>query len=235
MKHKKIVLVLIISVASAVFAFADFAISFGPAYTNYFVHTKNDSNWGTVHADIKKAVQDLKDEKNNAAGLAVDLRAGFIYLMAQIAFPGKKHNDLVKGSRAEKDKFLAKNAFILDTQLGAGITLFKKTRFNLFLGGGLGLNAMKATQSISIAGQNLSYDKLDVMFGVGVNVLASFYFTKMIGIYGGIADTVYFAPLKVKKTFKVGNETYELSNSKNNLTDVIANSVNLKLGLSIRL
>jgi len=234
MKNKKIIFILIISVASAVFAFADFAISFGPAFTNYFVHTKNNGNLGTVHADIQKAVQELKDEKNNAAGLAVDLRAGFIYLMAQIAFPGKNHNDLVKDSRAEKDKFLAKNAFILDTQLGAGITLFKKTRFNLFLGGGLGLNAMKATQSISIAGQNLSYDKLDVMFGVGVNVLASFYFTKMIGIYGGIADTVYFAPLKVEKTFNVAGQPYTFSN-KNSIQDVIANSVNLKLGLSIRL
>ena len=234
MKNKKIIFILIISVASAVFAFADFAISFGPAFTNYFVHTKNNGNLGTVHADIQKAVQELKDEKNNAAGLAVDLRAGFIYLMAQIAFPGKNHNDLVKDSRAEKDKFLAKNAFILDTQLGAGITLFKKTRFNLFLGGGLGLNAMKATQSISIAGQNLSYDKLDVMFGVGVNVLASFYFTKMIGIYGGIADTVYFAPLKVEKTFNVAGQPYTFSN-KNSIQAVIANSVNLKLGLSIRL
>jgi len=146
-----------------------------------------------------------------------------------------KINVLKTDSSAEKDKFLVKNAFILDTQLGAGITLFKKTRFNLFLGGGLGLNAMKATQSISIAGQNLSYDKLDVMFGVGVNVLASFYFTKMIGIYGGIADTVYFAPLKVKKTFKVGNQEYTVSNTSNNIKEVIANSVNLKLGLSIRL
>lgn len=234
MKNKKIIFILIISVASAVFAFADFAISFGPAFTNYFVHTKNNGNLGTVHADIQKAVQDLKDEKNNAAGLAVDLRAGFIYLMAQIAFPGKNHNDLMKRAPAEKDKFVAKNAFILDTQLGAGITLFKKTRFNLFLGGGLGLNAMKATQSISIAGQNLSYDKLDVMFGVGVNVLASFYFTKMIGIYGGIADTVYFAPLKVEKTFNVAGQPYTFSN-KNSIQDVIANSVNLKLGLSIRL
>ena len=93
---------------------------------------------------------------------------------------------------------------------------------------------MKATQSISIAGQNLSYDKLDVMFGVGVNVLASFYFTKMIGIYGGIADTVYFAPLKVEKTFNVAGQPYTFSN-KNSIQDVIANSVNLKLGLSIRL
>ena len=235
MKHKKIVLVLIILAASAVFAFADFAISFGPAFTNYFVHTKNEGNFSTFSNDVQNALKNAKDEKNNAAGVAVDLRAGFIYLMAQIAFPGKNHTDLMKGATAEKDKFVVKNAFILDSQLGVGITLFKKTPFNLFLGGGLGLNAMKATQTVSIASQDISYDKLDVMFGVGVNVLASFYFTDMIGIYGGIADTVYFAPLKVKKTFKVGNQEYTVSNTNNNIKEVIANSVNLKLGLSIRL
>ncbi|UTY26836.1 DUF2715 domain-containing protein [Treponema denticola] len=235
MKHKKIGLVLIILVASAVFAFADFAISFGPAFTYYFVHTKNEGNWGTVHADIQTAVKNLKDEQNNAAGVAVDLRAGILYFMAQIAFPGKNHNNLIKGTTADKDKFVAKNAFILDSQLGVGITLFKKTSFNLFLGGGLGLNAMKSTQSVSIASQEVTYDKLDVMLGVGANILASFYFTDMIGIYGGIADTVYFAPLKVEKTFKVGNQAYTVSNTSGNIKDVIANSVNLKLGLSIRL
>ena len=235
MKHKKIILVLIILAVSAVFVFADFAISFGPAFTNYFVHTKNEGNFANLTADMQNTLKNAKDEKNNAAGLAVDLRAGMIYFMAQIAFPGKNHSDLVKGSSAEKDKFLVKNAFILDTQLGAGVTLFKKTPFNLFLGGGLGLNAMKATQSISIFNQKFTYEKLDVMFGLGVNVLASYYFTNIIGIYGGIADTVYFAPLKVKKTFKVGNQEHTISNTDGSIKYVIANSVNLKLGLSIRL
>ncbi|UTC74602.1 DUF2715 domain-containing protein [Treponema sp. OMZ 792] len=235
MKHKKIIFVLIISVAFAAFAFADFAISFGPAFTNYFVHTKNEGKFDVFHADIQESIKNAKDEKNNAAGVAVDLRAGFLYLMAQIAFPGKNHSDLITGSSAEKDKFLKTNAFILDTQLGAGLTLFKKTRFNLFLGGGLGLNAMKATQSVSILNQEFKYEKLDVMFGLGANILASFYFTDIIGIYGGIADTVYFAPLKVQKTFKVGNESYTVSNTDGNIKDIIANSVNLKLGLSIRL
>ncbi|UTY29541.1 DUF2715 domain-containing protein [Treponema putidum] len=235
MKHKKMILILIISAASVAFAFADIAISFGPAFTNYFVHTKNDGNFDTFSADVKNALKNAKEEKNNAAGAAVDLRAGIFYLMTQIAFPGQNHSQLVKGATSEKDKFLVKNAFILDSQLGVGITLLKNTPFNLFLGGGIGLNAMKATQSLSIANQNVSYDKLDVMFGMGVNVLASYYFTNIIGIYAGVADTVYFAPLKVQKTFKVGDQEYTVSNTSGNIKDVIANSVNLKLGLSIRL
>ena len=71
------------------------------------------------------------------------------------------------------------------------------------------------------------------MFGLGANVLASFYFTDMIGIYGGIADTFYFVPLNVEKTFKVGGTSFNVSN-KDKLKEILANSVNLKLGLSIK-
>ena len=55
----------------------------------------------------------------------------------------------------------------------------------------------------------------------------------MIGIYGGIADTFYFVPLNVEKTFKVGGTSFNVSN-KDKLKDILANSVNLKLGLSLR-
>jgi len=55
-------------------------------------------------------------------------------------------------------------------------------------------------------------------------------------IYGGIADTFYFAPLKVEKKFKIAGIPYTISNTNNDsIKDVLANSVNLKLGLSIRL
>lgn len=235
MKSKKILFVFVMLILCSGFVFADFAISFGPAFTNYFVRSKNEGSFDVFSSDIQESLKNAKDEKNNAAGAALDIRAGLLYLMVQMAFPGKNHTHIIKGSSSEKDKFLKTNAFILDTQLGAGITLFKKLPFNLFLGGGLGLNVMKATQSTSIFNQEFKYEKLDVMFGLGVNVLASFYFTKMIGIYGGIADTFYFAPLKVQKKFKFGSKEVMASNTDGNIKDTIANSVNLKLGLSIKL
>ena len=76
MKHKKIVLVLIISVASAVFAFADFAISFGPAYTNYFVHTKNEGNFSTFSNDVQNA---LKNELTKNHPVLVVIGQGFAW------------------------------------------------------------------------------------------------------------------------------------------------------------
>ena len=233
MKHKKMVLVLVLSLASVTFAFADFAISFGPAFTNYFVHSKNEGDVSKLaFANLENAVKGLTNESNNAAGIAVDLRADFFYLMAQVAFPGKSHKDLFNNVSNASD-FVKSSAVIFDSQLGAGYTFFKKTKFNLFVGGGLGLNAVSSTETATILGLDVSYKKLDAMFGLGANILASFYFTDMIGIYGGIADTFYFVPLKVEKTFKVGGTSFNVSN-KDKLKDILANSVNLKLGLSIK-
>ena len=235
MKNKKIIFIFMMLVVCSGLIFADFAISFGPAYTNYFVQAKNEGNFAALGPVINNTLQNAKNEKNNAAGFAVELRSGLFYLMTQIAFPGTNHSDLAKGISSEKSGFLTKNAFILDTQLGAGITLFKKTKFNLFLGGGIGINAVKAAQTIDTPVGKLNYDKLDVMFGAGVNILASYYFTNIIGIYAGIADTFYFTPLTVKKTFKIGNYKQTISNTDGSIKRAIANSLNLKLGLSIRL
>lgn len=235
MKHKRSIFVFIMIIACAAFMFADFAISFGPAYTNYFVKAEKKITLDGIHNDIIASINNVKEEQNNAAGAALDLRAGLFYVMAQIAFPGKSHKDLWNNVGGAKE-FTKSNSFIFDSQLGAGFTFFKKSRFNLFLGGGLGLNAMHSIETAKVLTMDVSYEKLDVMFGLGANVLASFYFTDMIGIYGGIADTFYFAPLKVEKKFKIAGIPYTISNTNNDsIKDVLANSVNLKLGLSIRL
>ena len=54
-----------------------------------------------------------------------------------------------------------------------------------------------------------------------------------IGIYAGIADTLYFLPIMTEKEFTIGGQKYKLDNKavKNNW----ANSVNVKAGLTIKL
>lgn len=234
MKHKRSIFVFIMIIACAAFMFADFAISVGPAYTNYFVKAEKKITLDGMYNGIITSINNVKNEQNDAAGVALDLRAGLFYVMTQIAFPGKSHKDLWNNVGGAKE-FTKSNSFIFDSQLGAGITFFQKSRFNLFVGGGLGLNAMHSMETGKILAQNVSYEKLDVMFGLGANVLASFYFTDMIGIYAGIADTFYFAPLKVEKTIKIAGQSYNVSNKDSTIKDILANSVNLKLGLSIRL
>lgn len=235
MKHKRSIFILIMVIACTTFVFADFAISFGPAYTNYFVKADGKFEFDSALQNVQDAINSVKNEKNNAAGVAVDMRAGLFYAMVQIAFPGKNHKALLSEvTGGNVPDFVSKNTFIFDSQVGAGFTFFEKSRFNLFVGGGLGLNAMKSTQSATILSKMVTYQKLDVMFGLGANVLASFYFTDLIGIYAGIADTFYFAPLKVEKTFKIAGTEYTFSNSNGYLKNILANSVNLKLGLSLR-
>lgn len=234
MKHKRSIFVFIMIIACAAFMFADFAISVGPAYTNYFVKAEKKITLDGIHNGIIASINKVKEEQNDAAGVALDLRAGLFYVMTQIAFPGKSHKDLWNNVGGASD-FTKRNSFIFDSHLGAGYTFFKKSRFNLFVGGGLGLNAMHSIETGKILAQNVSYEKLDVMFGLGANVLASFYFTDMIGIYAGIADTFYFAPLKVEKNIKIAGQVYNVSSKDSTIKDILANSVNLKLGLSIRL
>lgn len=218
--------------AGSVFA-EGISISFGPAYTNYFIRSKVDgeSSIGSIKGVLGDAFGKNKDEVINAAGFAVDIRGKLFYAMLQMAFPSKTHSDLLKGGSSA----LKNSALIFDSQLGIGMTLFKDSPFNLFLGAGIGFNTMYSNQKVKIPSYGeVSYAKTDFMLGVGVNVLASFYFTKIIGIYGGLADTVYMAPIKAQRKFTVAGKDYTLDSASGNVKNSIANSFNLKLGLSIR-
>ena len=231
MKQKKFVIVSAVLLLSAVGMFADTILSVGPAFTNYFVQTKVDGSIDSqVLSLLDNSITNAKDEKNNAAGFALDWRGELFYLMAQMAFPGKTHSDIFKSN----SETIKRSAIVLDTQLGVGFTLFKESQLNLFLGAGAGLNTMYANQSMQIplAG-TVSYAKLDFMVGAGANVIASLFLTKNIGIYAGVADTIYFLPIVTQKKFTFGGNTYELDNK--TVKNVLANSLNVKAGLTIKL
>ena len=233
MKQKKLVIVSAVLLLSAVSMFADTILSVGPAFTNYFVQTKIEGSSldSTVKQILSGSLENTKDEKNNAAGFALDWRGELFYLMAQMAFPGKTHSDIFKSN----SETIKQSAIILDTQIGVGVTLFKQSQLNLFLGAGAGLNTMYANQSttLPLLGKKIEYAKLDFMVGAGANVIASLFLTKNIGIYAGIADTLYFLPIVTQKKFTFGGNTYELDNK--TVKNVWANSLNVKAGLTIKL
>ena len=230
MKQKKFVIVSAVLLLSAVGMFADTILSVGPAFTNYFVQTKVD---GSIDSQVlnllDNSITNAKDEKNNAAGFALDWRGELFYLMAQMAFPGKKHSDIFKSN----SETIKRSAIVLDTQLGVGFTLFKESQLNLFLGAGAGLNTMYASQTTTVLGTKVEYAKLDFMVGAGANVIASLFLTKNIGIYAGVADTIYFLPIVTQKDFTFGGNTYKLDNK--SIKNIWANSLNVKAGLTIKL
>lgn len=232
MKNKKIVATVVMMVIFVGMVFAEVSLSVGPAYTNYFIRNKIDGEKlsQSITKGISGSFESAKTEKNNAAGISLDLHGSFLYAMLQVAFPTKTHSDIF----TTNSKALKGGAFILDSQLGAGWTFFNKSRFNLFLGGGLGLNAFHYSQEVNLAGVQYSYKTIDVMMGVGANILASFYFTQNIGIFAGVADTLYFAPLSFTKTFKVGGKEYSYKQKDKIRSEVLANSLNLKLGIAFK-
>ena len=61
-----------------------------------------------------------------------------------------------------------------------------------------------------------------------MNLNASYMFTKMIGIYGGISDTLY-APVFTKTTTTVNNHDDTVRDS--NTSGKLANSFSMKVGL----
>lgn len=237
MKQKKLIIVSAVLLLSAVGMFADTILSVGPAFTNYLVQTKIEGNLPSqVQNILGSSLQNTKDERNNAAGFALDWRGELFYLMAQMAFPGKTHSDIFKSNSDQ----IKNSAIILDTQFGVGVTLFKQSQLNLFLGAGAGLNTMYANQKRTVPPLigEIEYAKLDLMVGAGANVIASLFLTKNIGIYAGVADTVYFLPITTQKSFKIFGTEYKFDNNNNNAVQVknlLANSLNVKAGLTIKL
>ena len=234
MKQKKLVIVSAVLLLSAAGMFADTAIFIGPAFTNYLVKTTMEGTAlpGQIQNIVGDSFGNIKDERNNAAGFAIDLRGNLFYLMTQLAFPGKTHSDVLKSDT----NGIKNSAIILDTQLGLGFTFFKRSPFNLFVGAGAGLNTMyaKAKTTIPVIG-DFEYAKLDFTVGAGANVLASFYLAKHIGIYAGIADTVYFLPILAQKSFNVGGKEFKFDkDSDTRVKNSLANSLNIKAGLTIK-
>lgn len=239
MKQKKLIIVSAVLLLSAVGMFADTAIFVGPAFTNYIVRTKMDENLtGQIQNIVGDAIGNVKSETNNTAAFAIDLRGSFFYLMAQMAFPGSSHSDIVK---ATMDKKFNWNGIMLDTQLGGGITLFKESPLNLFVGAGAGLNTIYTKQELDATTAGLgkiSYTRFDLMVGAGVNILASLYLAEHLGIYVGVADTVYFAPVKTQRLFEgtglLKNINLTQSDQNSNVKNNFANSLNIKAGLTIK-
>lgn len=211
--------------------FADVTFSIGPSYTNYFIRSKTD---GTItDTEFKNLLQNslgkLKNEKNNALGFAIDLTGNLFYMAVNLSFQSKDNDNFFSGNTNGFSLFL-------DTQAGLGYRFFAKKPFNLFMGGGIGLNTIYANQKITSGIlTDMTYKKLDIMVGVGVNILASFYFTKNTGIYLGITDTFYTAPIKTQKIFKTGTKEFTFEQTKELKTiNSFANSLNIKAGISFK-
>ena len=110
--------------------------------------------------------------------------------------------------------------YAIDSQLGLFYVFHPTDNLDLRLGLGLGIGG---------SGHNTTareYSQLNI--GGGVDLTISYMFTKLIGIYGGVSDTIY-APVYRATTTIVGS--VETKDPSTDVSGMVANSFSIKAGI----
>jgi len=202
------------------------SLDVGPVYTYFSSRTTdssgNKSTWAT-----------------HTGGLNVLFGAEFaknfgVYGTANFAF-GKR---IIDGTQAQIknrdhqvitiDRWNADLTYAIDSQFGFFYVFQPVKKMNLMLGVGIGIGGSGRNYTYTRSLLLTKEERSQTNIGGGVNLNASYMFTKMVGIYGGISDTIY-APVSTKTKITVGNKTTESTNS--NASGKLANSLNIKAGI----
>lgn len=135
-------------------------------------------------------------------------------------------------------------------QIGDGMTFFRSSPFNLFLGAGVGFDFIKTTRKIGsglvpIDGSDFIEERLMGLLGIGINVGASYYFVPYVGIFAGITDNLSLIQMANQRYYrytKAGTDFLYYVNSKEEQKDIkkmvsalVANNVAIRLGLALKL
>ena len=208
---KRICILCLLTVFSVGFLSANVKMNLelGPVYTYFGSRTSSGSghtSW-TTHTGGLNVLFGVEFVKNFGA-----------YVTANFAF-GKDYWYKTSYPRSYSG-FLndATLTYAIDSQFGFFYVFHPSKNFDLRLGAGLGIGG---------SGYNKPLSKSQANIGGGVDLNISYMFTKMIGIYGGVSDTLY-AP--------VYTDTQISSTRSIKDTDVsgkIANSLNIKAGIRL--
>ena len=83
--------------------------------------------------------------------------------------------------------------------------------------------------------RKISYTKTDLMLGLGGNILFTYSFHKVLGLYFGIGDMFYFMNIKTYRFFKSDKQELifeeKLKSEHFNAINTFANSFGMKMGL----
>ena len=114
--------------------------------------------------------------------------------------------------------------YAIDSQLGLFYVFHPTDNLDLRLGLGLGIGG--SGHNTTIAGTKTKVSQLNI--GGGVDLTLSYMFTKLIGIYGGVSDTIY-APVYQATTTITGSTNNKSSST--NVSGKLANSFSCKAGI----
>ena len=184
-------------------------LELGPVYTYFGSRTSSGSghtSW-TTHTGGLNVLFGVEFVKNFGA-----------YVTANFAF-GKDYWYKTSSPRSYTG-FLndATLTYAIDSQFGFFYVFHPAKNFDLRLGAGLGIGG---------SGYNKPLSKSQANIGGGVDLNISYMFTKMIGIYGGVSDTLY-APVYTDTQI---SSTQSIKNT--DVSGKIANSLNIKAGIRL--
>jgi len=221
---KRICILCLLTVFSVGFLSANVKMNLelGPVYTYFSSHTSSSSghtSW-TTHTGGLNVLFGVEFIKNFG-----------VYGTANFAF-GKDYW-YKTSSKTEYHGYLrdADLTYAIDSQFGFFYVFHPTKNLDLTLGAGLGIGGSGHNRTYTTAGITTKKEISQANIGGGVNLDISYMFTKMIGIYGGVSDTLY-APVYTKTKTKIGNGN-SVSSEDTHVSGKIANSLNIKAGIRL--
>jgi hypothetical protein len=198
---------------------------------------------------------DFIRDSYNAYAIGADFRIRSMYITLNVGFPRQTItqsidplNSFLKNS-GKSDVKLTGGSFIFSGQIGGGITLFRSSPFNLFLGAGVGFDFIKTTRKIENGllpiGSGWTEERLMGLLGIGVNVGASYYFVPHIGLFAGITDNLSFVQMFNQRYYTSPDYSFYVNGDKNGkdgkkdvkklISALVANNVAIRLGIALKL
>ena len=134
-------------------------------------------------------------------------------------------------------------------QIGGGMTFFRTSPFNLFLGAGVSFDFIKTARKIGNGllpvASDWTEERLLGLLGIGINVGASYYFVPHVGIFAGITDNLSLIQMVNQRYYTSPDYYFYVNGDKNGkdgskdikkmVSALVANNVAIRLGLALKL
>ena len=239
MKHKKALCLFLSFFAIARLFCASNSFSVSPVFLIHNLHAKVTRDDSKINDEYKRVIRSSSDDtyKDSAYGFgtSLDLNTDFLYFSFRFAFPTNFQTNFIKQTLS----LLKGHSIITDLEIGLCYKTFEKKPYNLLfqIGLGFGVDHMNFESDSNIEeNEKISYTKTDLMLGLGGNILFTYHFHKVVGLYVGIGDMFYFMNLKTYRLIKLKNEELlfeeKLKSENFNAINTFANSLVFKAGIS---
>ncbi len=195
--------------------------------------TRDESKTDDMYRTLVRPVSDdIYRDTSLCFGTSLSVNIDIVYLSFKVAFPLQMQTTFLKfPSHLEKTQ-----SFLADFEVGLCYRTFEKKPYNLLFALSLGFGAVYINMSGDIEeNKKISYTKTDLMLGLGGNVIFTYSFHKVMGIYFGIGDMFYFMNIRTYRLLKSDKQELifeeKLKSENFNAINTFANSLSIKAGL----